>query len=119
MIYKDGTFYFMEQKDEIKIFNPIVNTKFEFDASYSNGKQLSPIELLLLSFFHQYACDVWNETEHHPDHDIAIRVTHADLAGLFGVEEKEIKKAIEHLIECELLGVVLLPSGYYAYHVVL
>lgn len=119
MIYKDGTYYFMEPTDEIITFNPNVHTKFEFEPWFANNKKLSPMELLLLSFFHKYACDVWHKTEHHPDHDIAIRVTHADLAELFNVEEKEISKAIQNLIEYELLGVVLIPNGIYAYHIVL
>lgn len=119
MIYKDGTYYFMEPTDEIITYNPNVHTAFEIKPLFFNDKKLIPIELLLFNFFHKYACDVWEDGEHHPDHDRAIRVTHADLAELFNVDEKQISKAIQHLIEYELLGVVLIPNGTYAYHIVL
>lgn len=119
MKYKKGIYYFMEPADEVITFNPNVHTTFEFDNSFADGKTLTPIEKLVYGFFYKYACDAWKDGENHPDHDVAIKITHADLADLFDVEEKAIKGAIQHLIEYELLGVVLLSSGYYAYHIVL
>ena len=119
MNYKKGIYYFMDKTDEVITFNPNVYTNFKFEQWYSCGKKISPLGLLLLSFFHQYACEVWKDGASTPDHDVAIKVTNADLAELFGVEENIINKAIQELIENELLGVLLLPTGYYAYHIVL
>lgn len=119
MMYKNGVYYFIEKEDEIVIFDKKRHCDFKIRYELTEDKNLKPLERLLYNFFYEFASETWNEEEHHPDHDVAIVVSVPQLIDFFNVRDADIYQAIEILVELNLLGVVLLKSGTYAYHVVL
>lgn len=119
MMYIYGMYYVIEKGDEVVEFDKLKHKEFMFHTDTVDEKKLTATERILYNFFYTHACFVWNEEEHHPDHDVAIRVTCGDLAELLGLPEGEIIKAINKLFEYQLLGVVLIPNGTFAYHIVL
>lgn len=119
MMYVYGMYYVMENCDEVVDFDKTKHKEFMFYTDTVDEKKLTATERTLYNFFYSHACHVWNVKEHHPDHDVAMRVTCGALAELFELPEGEIIKAINKLIEYQLLGVVLIPNGTFAYHIVL
>ena len=121
MMYAHCIFYTLDKNDEIVKFDKKAHSTFEYDADipYDDEVKLSPEELTITNFFHYHACEVWHEEEHHPDHSVGMIVTEEELSDVLHIDKSKVKKAIEHLLEKEIIGLVILPDNKFAYHFVL
>ena len=121
MMYAHCIFYTLDKEDEIVKFDKKVHDTFEYDTDipYSEDIQLSPEELIIANFIHHHACEVWNKEEHQPDYMVGMIVTDEELSNVLHIEKSTVKKAIEHLLEKEIIGLVILPDNKFAYHFVL
>ena len=123
MMYHEVMLYTVEQVDEIVEFDAEKHSTVTFNSLYpgcsDNREELTLFERLVGTFFYNHACEVWHKTEHHPDHDVAIIVSAEQLAKVFDENVEVVREAVQKLIECQVIGIVLLPDGRYAYHFVL
>lgn len=123
MKYHEVMLYTVEQVDEIVEFDVEKHSTVSFNSLYpgccDNREELTLFERLVETFFYNHACEVWHKTKHQPDHDVAIVVSDEQLAKVFDEKVKVIRETVQKLIECQKIGIVLLPDGRYAYHFVL
>ena len=121
MMYNRCFFYTLDKEDEIVKFDKKKHGTFEYttDIPYDEDTKLSPEDLIIANFFHCHACEVWNKEEHHPDHSVGMIVTDEELSYALHIDKSKVKKSIEHLLEKEIIGIVLLPDNKCAYHFVL
>lgn len=125
MMYHEVMLYTMEpydeeRPDEIIEFNKQEHEKFEYDNFLMRDSEiydgLTLFDKMVSAFFHTHALWVWNEEERHPDHDVALIVSDEQLASVFDESVELIRETLLKLIQRQIIGVVLLPDGRYAYH---
>lgn len=121
MMYAHCIFYTLDKEDEIVKFDKKVHDTFSYttDIPYDDEIKLNTEELIIANFFHCHACEVWHEEEHHPDHSVGMVVTIEELSEVLHIDKSKVKKAIEHLLEKQIIGLVILPDNKFAYHFVL
>lgn len=121
MMYAHCIFYTLNKEDEIIRFNKKEHDTFSYiaDIPYDEEIKLSSEELIIANFMHHHACEEWNTEEHQPDHSVVMIVTIEELSDVLHIDKSKVKKAIEHLLEKEIIGIVLLSDNKFAYHFVL
>lgn len=119
MEYGNCFFYTLDKEDEIVTFDKKEHSQFHFDTDVPYTVEVSPKELIVANFIHYHACESWDVEHHCPDHSIGIKVTDEELAGLLNIKATEVRSIINSLLKKEVIGIVPLPDGTYAYHFVL
>lgn len=125
MMFHNIMLYTLEQiedygQDEIIEFDKCKHEKFEYDNFLMRNVEifdgLTLFEKMVAAFFNTHALWVWNDEKRHPDHDVAIIVSDEQLASVFDESVELIRETLLKLIIRQIIGVVLLPDGRYAYH---
>ena len=121
MTYSHCFFYVLDKEDEIIRFNEKEHCVFDFDTRlpFAEEIKLNPKELIITNFFYHYACEAWKDGEHYPDHSVCMIITNEELSKLLHMKVEDVKSSIIHLLEKDVIGIVLLPDNKYAYHFVL
>lgn len=121
MIYSKSFFYTLEKEDEIIKFDRKVHDTFMYHNDLFDAEELglSSEELLIANFFYEHACEVWNTVEHHPDHSVGMIITVEELSDVLHLKKEKVREYITHLLEKEIIGIVLTPDNKFAYHFVL
>lgn len=123
MMYHEVMLYEVEKADEVIEFDESKHGKVEFDKNIFANKedlpQMTLLDKMIACFFNTYALWVWNEEMHRPIHDVAIVISDEQLASVLGESKKLVRESLQKLIECQEIGIILLPDGRYAYHYVL
>lgn len=123
MMFHNIMLYTLEQIDEVVEFDAEKHKEVSFKGHIPGGNEkpdeLTWFQRMVALFFYNHACDVWNEKGVYPDHDVAIIVSVEQLASVFDENVEIVDEAIQKLLDCEIIGIVLLPDGRFAYHFVL
>lgn len=121
MIYGKCFFYTLEEGDEIVKFDRNIHNEFVYHNDIFEAEELglTSDELLIANFFYEYACEVWNTGEHHPDHSVGMIITDEELSDVLHLEKRKVKECITHLLDKSVIGIALAPDNKFAYHFVL
>lgn len=121
MIYSKCFFYTLEKEDEIIKFDKKVHNAFVYHNDLFDAEELglSSEELLIANFFYDYACEVWNTAKHQPDHSVGMIITDEELSDVLHLKKEKVREYITHLLEKDIIGIVLTHDNKFAYHFVL